>query len=289
MSLKDYGHERAEFLYHTPSEWEKSGQLWMVRGGRSIAKPSYQAGPKRMDCYSLHIVLEGELLFECDDKRITAGDGDLVCLFPDHTYSYRRSGECDRLRLSWLAFDGPGAAAMLQESGMTPDSPCLRERWSPALQALLDALFDHIRDRSHPGMPLQQSIRIQGELMHFFAELLEQPTTHPEQRSTGWLAQSLQHIELHATEGLTVEQLAAMAGMNRNYFSSAFSRHMGQSPLKVMTAIRMRKAAELLKGTDASITEIAYSLGYGNPFAFTRAFTRHYEQSPTAYRGQYRQ
>ncbi|MCU6710642.1 AraC family transcriptional regulator [Paenibacillus sp. J5C_2022] len=286
MRLKDYGHERAEFLYHTPSEWEKSGQLWMVRGGRSIAKPSYQAGPKRMDCYSLHVVIEGELLFECDDMRITAREGDLVCLFPDHTYTYRRSADCDSLRLSWLVFDGPGAAALLQEAGVTTESPCLRGRWSPALQALLDALFCHIRERSHPGMPLRQGIRIQGELMHFFAELLKHPSTRSEPRSQGWLAQSLQHMELHATEGLTVEQLAAMAGMNRNYFSSAFSRHVGQSPLQYMTAIRMRRAAELLKETDASITEIAYSLGYGNPFAFTRAFTRHYKQSPTAYRRQ---
>lgn len=286
MRLKDYGHERAEFLYHTPSEWEKSGQLWMVRGGRSIAKPNYQAGPKRMDCYSLHVVIEGKLLFECDDMRITVREGDLVCLFPDHTYTYRRSSDCDSLRLCWLAFDGPGAAALLQEAGVTTESPCLRGRWSPALQALLDALFRHIRERSQPSMPLQQGIRIQGEFMQFFAELLEHPSTLSEPRSQGWLAQSLQHMELHATEGLTVEQLAAMAGMNRNYFSSAFSRHVGQSPLQYMTAIRMRRAGELLKETDASITEIAYSLGYGNPFAFTRAFTRHYKQPPTAYRGQ---
>jgi AraC-like DNA-binding protein len=51
-----------------------------------------------------------------------------------------------------------------------------------------------------------------------------------------------------------------------------------------MTKVRMGKATELLAETTATVTEIAYSLGYASPFAFTRAFAGHHGMPPSAYR-----
>lgn len=99
-----------------------------------------------------------------------------------------------------------------------------------------------------------------------------------------WVKQSVKYIELHAAEGLTVDQLASMAGVNRSYFSTTFSEQVGLSPLQYMTKVRMAKATELLAETRATVTEIAYSLGYASPFAFTRAFAGHLGMPPSAYR-----
>ena len=56
-------------------------------------------------------------------------------------------------------------------------------------------------------------------------------------------------------------------------------------PLKYLQRIRMEKAKRLLQETDATITEIALSLGYPNLYSFTRAFKIYYKVPPITMRG----
>lgn len=284
MYWKDYGHEHAEFLYHTPGSWEQEQSVWVVRGGQSVTKPGYQAGPRRMDCYSLHLVTEGRLILREAEREIQLLGGDLFCKFKGRSYTYHRDPHCKRLTLSWLAFDGPGAESLLGSSGITPSVPYLRGRIGAALQSALTELFQLIRNT--PGSDsLPYALEMQSLLLKFFASLnrttLEK---QPAPSTMEWVRQSIRYIELHAAEGLSVEQLAALTGMNRNYFSTAFAEQVGLSPLQYICKVRMDKAAELLDSTAASVTEIAYSLGYGNPFAFSRAFAKYAGMPPSAYR-----
>ncbi|WP_244193045.1 helix-turn-helix transcriptional regulator [Paenibacillus taichungensis] len=87
-------------------------------------------------------------------------------------------------------------------------------------------------------------------------------------------------MELHATEGISVQQVADFAGVHRSYFSNMFTTQVGLPPLKYMQRIRMDKAKQLLKDTDVTVTEIALSLGYPNLYSFTRAFKIYYKVPP---------
>jgi AraC-like DNA-binding protein len=91
-------------------------------------------------------------------------------------------------------------------------------------------------------------------------------------------------IELHATEGIFVQQVTAFAGVHRSYFSNVLTSQVGMPPLKYIQKIRMEKAKRLLKETDATITEIALSLGYPNLYTFTRAFKNYYKVPPLVIR-----
>ena len=48
--------------------------------------------------------------------------------------------------------------------------------------------------------------------------------------------------------------------------------------------IRMKKAAEDIKGTDMSIADIAYEAGYQNQSKFCSLFKKTYGVTPTEYR-----
>lgn len=54
--------------------------------------------------------------------------------------------------------------------------------------------------------------------------------------------------------------------------------------MKYLQQIRMDKARKLLMDTNASITEIALSLGYPNLYSFTRAFKLYFKESPVTLR-----
>jgi transcriptional regulator GlxA family with amidase domain len=52
-------------------------------------------------------------------------------------------------------------------------------------------------------------------------------------------------------------------------------------------AIRLKKAAELLRTGQYSIAEIAYKVGFSEPANFSRSFTRHFGKSPKKYIAEY--
>ncbi|MHA6480746.1 AraC family transcriptional regulator [Paenibacillus sp. strain BS8-2] len=283
LQWKDYGNEYAEFLYRTPSDWELEQTIWVVRGGQSITKTGYHAGARRMDCYSLHLITEGELILREDNREVKLAGGDLFCKFKDRSYSYYRPDSCNKATFSWLAFDGPGAESLLGKAGMTPETPYICDRINDSLQDILAQLFGLMR--SDPsGESLPRALQTQSVLHLFFSQLIDSlpVTSRPPARE--WVKQSIRYIELHGSEGLTVEQLAELVGMNRNYFSTAFAEHTGISPLQYLTKVRMKRAAKLLDDSAVPIAEVAYSLGYANPFAFTRAFAKYAGMPPSAYR-----
>ena len=85
-------------------------------------------------------------------------------------------------------------------------------------------------------------------------------------------------------ETLTVDDLAAAAGLSRAHFSREFRRAYGASPYAYLLTRRLERAASMLRLTDRSVTEICYAVGLTSLGSFTTTFTRTYGVSPTAYR-----
>ena len=281
--MKDLGHEIADFVYYSPGIWDKECSFWPVRTGISTAKPGYSVGPKRIECYSMHFVREGsvELFFEGERRVLLAGDA--FCLFPERTYTYRRWSKETALAMQWLAIDGPAASRMLRRAGFRADTPYVEGISTTAVQDNLMQIMKLMRGDGRTAA-ITQSLELQSELYRLFSLLIRGEQDRDDPAGSGWLDKSLEYIELHSAEGISVQDVAAYAGVNRTYFSTYFAKHVGISPIEYLTQVRMDKAISLLQQSTATITEIAYSLGYPNLFAFTRAFKNYTSMSPTAYR-----
>lgn len=88
-------------------------------------------------------------------------------------------------------------------------------------------------------------------------------------------------------EPLSVEDLAAAAGLSRAHFSHEFRRAFGDSPHAYLLTRRLERAATLLQTTDCSVAEICFSVGLQSVGSFTTSFTRTYGRSPTAHRAMF--
>jgi transcriptional regulator GlxA family with amidase domain len=98
------------------------------------------------------------------------------------------------------------------------------------------------------------------------------------------VGRALAALAARPDEGWTVGRLAKIAGLSRAAFARRFAAEVGAPPLRHLAALRMRRAAELLATTDASLADIAASVGYANEFALSRAFRRLTGAPPGAYR-----
>ena len=91
-------------------------------------------------------------------------------------------------------------------------------------------------------------------------------------------------IHLHLDRTWKVEELAEIAAMSRTSFSLRFAELTGLSPLAYLTRWRMIKAAQLLRGTSATLSDVASQVGYGSETAFSIAFKREMGAAPGRYR-----
>jgi AraC-like DNA-binding protein len=88
-------------------------------------------------------------------------------------------------------------------------------------------------------------------------------------------------------DGLTVDDLAAAAGLSRAHFSEQFRRAFGETPHAYLLTRRLERAAAMLRGTDRSVADICIAVGLTSVGSFTTSFTRTYGMSPTAYRASF--
>lgn len=94
-------------------------------------------------------------------------------------------------------------------------------------------------------------------------------------------------VALHRDPGRhwTVAELAAQMGSSRSVFAERFLAVTGMTPLRYLTELRMRLAAQWIARDREPIEAVAYKLGYGSLAAFSRAFKRVVGRPPGAVRG----
>lgn len=85
-------------------------------------------------------------------------------------------------------------------------------------------------------------------------------------------------------EPITVDDLAAAAGLSRAHFSRVFTRTFGESPHAYLQTRRLERAASLLRYTDRSVADICTMVGLSSVGSFTTTFAKVYGRPPAAYR-----
>lgn len=83
---------------------------------------------------------------------------------------------------------------------------------------------------------------------------------------------------------LDVDALARDAHMSPGHFSRQFKQAYGESPYSYLMTRRIERAMALLRGGDASVTEICFAVGCASLGTFTTRFTELVGLSPGAYR-----
>jgi AraC family transcriptional regulator len=93
-----------------------------------------------------------------------------------------------------------------------------------------------------------------------------------------WIEQQLDHP-------LTLEQVAARAGLSPYHFSRLFTAHMGRSVMAYVRSRRLvRCARRLCREPGLKLVDLAFDGGFESQEAFTRAFKRLFGVSPGRFR-----
>ncbi|MEW4453717.1 AraC family transcriptional regulator [Bremerella sp. JC817] len=246
------------------------------------ATQSWQWHPREA---SFHYVLEGRCQIEgTDDGPLSAEAGDFVLIFrPVHRILRAEAQPC-RVVSGTIQSSGGDLAPLL--AGVPPLHRAHAEGPTSLLTQVLPLVTDDLLVERTGGIAVV-NLMLSVVVMEVIRERLQALPVE----SVGWIG-ALQDDDLapvllamlsEPEYPWTVEKLASVGCMARSTFARRFREVVGQSPMDVLTSIRMRIATDLLQ-TSLGLKAVSRQSGYGSISAFTSAFRKRYGVTPAQFR-----
>ena len=87
-----------------------------------------------------------------------------------------------------------------------------------------------------------------------------------------------------ADKELSVEKIAELLHLGRTMFYKKVRGTTGYTPNEYIRVIRLHKAAEMLRSGDKNVSEVAYAVGFDNPYYFSKCFKDQFGMPPSQYK-----
>jgi AraC-like DNA-binding protein len=98
------------------------------------------------------------------------------------------------------------------------------------------------------------------------------------------LKRVMQYIDDNLEAKVTLQHLAAVAGLSRMHFAAQFRAAVGMRPHDYLLKRRIERAQELLQRADTSLVDVALTVGFQTQAHFTTVFKRFAGDTPYQWR-----
>ena len=245
----------------------------------TIKSPNYKFKGEKHNIYELTFVDNGTLETSIDNVDYTLNSYDLIIYGKNqlHTQSVNNDSSCSYLT---VMFDMECKDASLICNRVFH---CRKELYKavrifaknisstlPYSQNLILSNFHEIIIRLFQYDYLEgDTDKLQTETQQYFQDEL--------------LEGILEYINKMICEPITIEELCSKFSVSRSSLQTLFKNNLNTSPKKYINDIKLAKSKLLIKENKYTISEIAFMLGFSSIHYFSRAFTQHFEMSPSEY------
>lgn len=249
----------------------RRGGCWLIVDGEA---------PRQLgvgDCF----VIAGHSFVLAADPELTPIDAAEV-FSGSHTFAH--GGDDIEMLGGSVTFADPGAADLID---LLPPALVIAAADEAPIGWLLDQLDREWR------MALPGGDTACNDLLRLmFVHALRIHLREANPAALGWLAGlgdpavagALRAIHAEPGRPWRLPELARHAGMSRSGFAERFRQVVGAAPIDYATRWRMQVAAARLRRDDATVSQVAASLGFLSDSAFGATFKRVHGISPGRYR-----
>ncbi|GLX70873.1 AraC family transcriptional regulator [Paenibacillus glycanilyticus] len=273
------------FEFHLPSPvTERYMDLSLLFYGKQDCDPGHYWGPGLRDIYILHYVHSGTGQFRSGEASydLRAGQGFLIS---PGALVYYKADEADPWTYSWIGLKGLHAKTLLQRAGLNDSSPIFEA-------AEQNAFFENCYEQfhqAHDAYPNSGDVYSQSLLYRYMAELVAcskqpAPPSYAANTRETYINKAVAFIENSYSLPISIQDIAKFVGLDRTYLSGLFKAQFGVSLQAFLLRFRMNRAVELLQHKELTIGDIARSVGYTDPFLFSKMFKKVIGSSPRASR-----
>ncbi|WP_263588493.1 helix-turn-helix transcriptional regulator [Sphingopyxis sp. GC21] len=136
------------------------------------------------------------------------------------------------------------------------------------------------------GAPFARCLLLQSRandiIRIFFEQIVRRDArgSQPRSRDRLAVARVMKILEDRYQQPPPANEIARQAGMSLSKLSKLFKAVEGKTMMEYLLMVRMRRALDLMREGDLSITQISYEVGYEYPANFSTAFRRFFGTSP---------
>ena len=264
--------------------------LGMYQYGYEQCEPGHSFGPATRNHYLFHYIISGTGTLMADNAKgetqtysIKSGQGFLI--FPGQITTYIADQNLP-WEYVWIEFDGLRVKEALDLTELSVNTPVYHSHSKDLREQLMNEMLYIVHHAK------ESPFHLIGHLYLFLDYLTQSAKSkklvQSSKMSDYYIKEAINYIEQNFQNNITIEDIAAICGINRSYFGKIFRNSIGRSPQEFLMNYRMVKATELLKLTSLSIAEIGSAVGYENQLHFSRAFKTIYGVSPREWRNQHR-
>jgi AraC-like DNA-binding protein len=213
-------------------------------------------------------------------KQQVVGKGNLILYRPSE-YQYIVSDSENPLEYVGASFSGKTLDELIKRSGI---GQCKVKYIgvNHELVSMFNELISYILLKKHTNILYGQFIKIIGEIQTCIGNLDLLLRKHAKQIVL--LNQSINYMFMHYNEAITVEDAARVSNYSTSRYQYLFKKYMLVTPTQFLTNLRINKAKLHLCHSNLTVKEIARSVGYNDPFYFSKVFKSKTGLSPTEYR-----
>ena len=265
--------------FYLDAHSRKHHALKVVCGGCEHCWPNYRIDRSDFPFYSIEFVARGKGTVILQDEEYRLYAGRVFSYGPGIAHVIASEAD-DPLVKYFVDFIGPDAPKMLRKFGPAPG--CVVQVASP--EVILQIFENLIRNgQTDSPYTLLLCKVILEQLILKIAET--SICEHPRAKASFYTYQkSREIIEKNFLNLHSLDQIAEECNIDSAYLCRLFKRFGNRSPYQYLMRMKMNLAAQKLQSTNSSVKEIAFELGFNDPFHFSRVFKRIFGIPPSAFK-----
>ena len=217
---------------------------------------------------------EGRLTYEGETYSLRKDDVFLIDCRKPHTY-HTEGGH-------WvhgdLHFDGPGCGYIYQDfekNGIIVSHCASPEHFQNILETLLS---------EYESPSPQRDIFVSSRIFELLRFLLQTASKQAASALPETIVYLLRYMESNYNQPLSLDSMAAFAGISKFYLAREFKKYVGYSPNNYLIHLRLTHAKQLLHTTNLPAYKIGILVGIPNEINFSRLFKKHTGTTPGIFR-----
>ncbi|BBI32681.1 transcriptional regulator [Cohnella abietis] len=244
------------------------------------ANHHYRERPDGCDSSIVIYCIGGEGWVTIGDIKYSLLEGDLVIIPAKTPHSYG-ADEVNPWSIFWFHLKGEMMVYYLEELVNDHGPLNLSHGDAEKFINLFHQIYDTLTAKSYS---IPHLVHVSQTTAYMLSLLVLIPARKDEERKRRHIENAMQYLVEKLEHTLTLEELAHHARISKQHLNVLFKSATGFAPIDYYHRMKMRRACQLLDLTDLSVKETCHSLGFKDPYYFSRLFKKIIGLSPSAYR-----
>ncbi len=257
-------------------EYQYSNPITLFYCGHEKCNPDHSFGPAIRPHYLIHYILKGKGVYYEKGNVHTLKEGNGFLITPGQTTTYTADPD-DPWEYCWIGFDGYETKTILKNCGLTEHALTFEANNAALGNCLLELneVFHNQNGNEYTYL---------SYLYQCFSYMMQNIGLKPQQYTEAYLKKAIEYLHQNYSYNIKINDVAKYIGIDRTYLYKLFKQNKKVSPQQYLITYRLQVACQLLKESELTILEIAYSCGFKDAPSFNKHFRKQCNITPTAYR-----